>query len=92
MTFRPMSALCILLLAGCTSSEPQNASYVPLAEEMATMPNPPPTQAPYDRAGQVLPSDAAAAVALQPSCHTVNNVTLCDVPADPTVDDTLYTN
>ena len=29
MPFRLMPALCVLLLAGCASSEPQNASYAP---------------------------------------------------------------
>jgi hypothetical protein len=31
MTFRLTPALCLFLLAGCQSSEPQNASYAPVA-------------------------------------------------------------
>lgn len=91
MPLRLMSALCILLLAGCTSSEPQNA-YAPLAEGAATMPTPPQVPALHDQTGPVPPSTAAVATALQPGCHTVDNVTLCDAPADPMAEDTLYTN
>ncbi|HEY6629973.1 MAG TPA: hypothetical protein VIZ90_00840 [Rhizobiaceae bacterium] len=130
MTFRLTSALCILVLAGCTSSEPQNASYAPATEQAAPMHMPPPAPALQGQAGQ-LPVNGVAdtapptapllqgqagqfppngiatppmAPALQgqagqfppngiatPGCHTVDNVTLCDVPADPTVDETHYT-
>lgn len=37
MTFRLTPALCILFLAGCASSEPQNASYAPAAVQPTTM-------------------------------------------------------
>lgn len=50
MILRLMSAACILVLAGCTSSEPQNASYAPAprleATAPVTMPPPPPALAP----------------------------------------------
>jgi hypothetical protein len=116
MTLRLMPALCILLLAGCTSSEPQKASYAPLVEEAPApmpMPAPPPAPALQSQAGQFpvnggiatprsnpalqgeaeqITASGIAAPALQPGCNTVDNVTLCDVPADPSVDDTHYTN
>ena len=93
MILRPMSALCILVLAGCTSSEPQNVTYAPLVGAAPmSVPPPPPTSALYDQTGQLPSADAAVATAYQPGCHTVDNVTLCDAPADPSVDDTLYTN
>lgn len=136
MTLRLMSALSILVLAGCTSSEPQNASYAPLVQEAApapmTMPpappapalqgqtgpfpangiataaspaqpiqgqteqipvngiaTPPPVPALQGETGQIPANGIAAA---SPGCHTVDNVTLCDVPADPSVEETHYTN
>ena len=92
MILRPMSALCILILAGCTSSEPQTVTYAPLVDAAAPMPAPLPDPAPHDQAGQFPPGDAELATAYQPGCSTVDNVTLCDAPADPSVDDTLYTN
>lgn len=92
MTLRLMSALCILILVGCTSSEPEKASYTPAIEGAATMPAPLQAPVSYDQAGQVAPSDIAAPVALQPGCSTVDNVTLCDAPADAAADDTSYTN
>ena len=92
MILRPMSALCILILAGCTSSEPQNVTYAPLVDGAAPMRAPPPDPALYDQTGQLPSADAELATAYQPGCHTVDNVTLCDAPADPSVDDTLYTN
>ncbi|MDQ2634055.1 MAG: hypothetical protein M3Y78_09995 [Pseudomonadota bacterium] len=92
MILRLMWALCIVLLAGCTSSEPQNVPYAPLVDAAAPMPAPPPTPALLDQTEQFPPSDAEPATAYQPGCHTVDNVTLCDAPSDPSVDDTLYTN
>jgi len=136
MTLRLTPALCILVLAGCTSSEPHNASYAPLPDQAApapmTMPPPPPAPAlqgqpgqfpvngiatapqpapalqgqpgqvpvngiaipppgpaPQGQVGQI-PQDGIAAAT--PGCHTVDNVTLCDAPSDPSVDETQYTN
>ncbi|MBX3580755.1 MAG: hypothetical protein KF810_02510 [Rhizobiaceae bacterium] len=46
MTFRLTPALSIILLAGCTSSEPQNVSYAPVAAQPTQMqqaPLPPPS-------------------------------------------------
>ena len=91
MPLRLTPALCILLLAGCTSSEPQNVSYAPVVEQPATVVGAPTVPAAYDQMGQTQQGVAGPAV-LQPSCSTVDNVTLCDAPADPGVDDTLYTN
>lgn len=101
MPLRPMSALCILLLAGCASSEPKNEYYASPAGEAAALQGAPPAETPhvttlpapasYDQSGQ-LPVGPAAPAALQPGCSTVDNVTLCDAPADPSGDDTLHTN
>ena len=132
MHIRLTSVLCILLASGCTSSEPENASYAPTPAELSVMPPPPPPPAPalvgqlgpfpvngiataappatrvlpgqgmqlpangiataspalQDEAGQ-MPANAVAPV---PGCHTVDNVTLCDAPADPSADETQYTN
>jgi hypothetical protein len=52
---------------------------------------PPPNPALQGETEQITASGIAAP-ALQPGCSTVDNVTLCDVPADPSVDDTHYTN
>lgn len=91
MTLRLTSALCILFLAGCTSSEPQNISHVPAIEETATMPSPLPPVA-YDPA--IPEGDTAAAASLQAghNCHRTGNAILCDAPADPNADTTSYTN
>ena len=120
MPLRLMPALCVLLLAGCTSSEPQNASYAPLAtapslqaapvaaapalqatptvvpaispvSELQSQPTafPPPDSTGLPRA------DTASAAILPPgatNCSTVDGVTLCDAPADPSTDDAQYTN
>jgi hypothetical protein len=56
MPFRLMPALCILLLAGCASSEPQDASY---ASVSAT---PPPQSAPVALAPALHATHAAHAV------------------------------
>lgn len=120
MPLRLMPALSVLLLAGCTSSEPQNAAYAPLAPapsmQAAPVASAPALQAapavtpaappvpelqsqqtafpPSDPAG--LPqADTAAAAILPPgatNCSTVDGVTLCDAPADPSTDDAQYTN
>ena len=106
MSLRLMSALCILLMAGCTSSEPQNASYAPRADRATIISDTPPASAPvastpttdtppapasYDQVEYAAASGTPAPAALQPGCHTVDNVTLCDVPADPSAEDILYT-
>ena len=92
MILRPMPALCVFLLAGCTSSEPQNVHYAPVVQEPPTVVGAPTVPAAYDQAGQAPPSGTAGPAALQPGCSTVDNVTLCDAPADPSVDETHYTN
>ena len=94
MILRPMSALCIVLLAGCTSSEPRNVTSAQPLDAAAPMPMPlpPPTPALQDQTGQLPLADAALATAYQPGCRTVDDVTLCDAPADPGADDTLYPN
>lgn len=107
MPCRPIFAFCLLVLAGCTSSEPQKASYAPLggastlhsATPASATPastqiaNAPPNPASYNQTRQLPPSGLAEpTAAFQLGCHTVDNVTLCDVPADPGAEDTLYTN
>lgn len=97
MILRPIPALCILLLAGCASSEPQNAAYAPPADaqpSFAVAPNaaPPLPAAPYDQMGTAPTDGMLAAPAPQPGCSTVDGVTLCDAPYDPDADDRLYTN
>lgn len=91
MLLRLTPGLCILLLAGCTSSEPQNVSYAPVVQEPAAVVGAPTVPAAYDQAEQA-PLDVAGPAALQPGCSTVDNVTLCDAPYDPSVDETLHTN
>jgi hypothetical protein len=91
MPLRLTPALCILLLAGCTSSEPQNVSYAPVVEQPATVVGAPTVPAAYDQMGQT-PQGVAGPAVLQPGCSTVDNVTLCDAPSDPSVDETHYTN
>jgi hypothetical protein len=78
MPLRLIPALCIVLLAGCTSSEPQNASYAPLAAapslqatpaaappaSPASEPQNQPTAFPSSDAAGLLQADTAAAPVL----------------------------
>lgn len=93
MPFRLTPALCVLVLTGCATPEPQNVAYAPSA---AFMPAPPPVgpsvPALHDQPANVATDDMSAAPAPQPGCSTVDGVTLCDAPYDPDADDTLYTN
>lgn len=91
MPLRLTPALCILILAGCTSSEPQNAHYAPVVQEPVAVAGAPTVPAAYDQVGQA-PQAVAGPPAVQPGCSTVDNVTLCDAPSDPSVDETQYTN
>lgn len=88
MPFRAIPALCcILILAGCASAEPQNASYAPLPAPTAVMPAAPPAQpTAYGQAGQA-PSNEPMPPQPTPGCSTVDGVTLCDVPTDAASDD-----
>lgn len=104
MTFRLTPVLCVLMLAGCASSEPQNVSYAPPPVQSMSVPAasseplpalaPPPAPFAQDPASP-LDGDAAPQAALPPgatNCSTVDEVTLCDAPSDPQVDETPYTN
>lgn len=97
MLLRLTPALCILLLAGCTSSEQQNISPAPLAESTA-IPGAPTTPALVGQAvgepGQMPAGEPVAPATAQHgyNCRTVGNATMCDAPAVPTGQDTLYTN
>lgn len=74
MRLRP-PVLCILLLAGCASSEPQNASYAPLPHEAApgpmTMPPPPPAPAQTVQGHQPAPFPANGIAAARPPVQTL---------------------
>ena len=102
MPLRLIPALCIVLLAGCTSSEPQNASYAPLAAAPSLQATPAaappaselqnqPTAFPSSDAAGLLQADTAATPVLTSDatkCSTVDGVTLCDAPAGSGTDDT----
>ena len=96
MPFRLTLALCIILLAGCTSSEPQNISPAPLAESTAVPGVPTPAFAgqTVGDTGQIPAADPMGTAATQHgyNCRTVGNATMCDAPAIPATEDRLYTN
>jgi hypothetical protein len=88
MPLRLMSVLCVLLLSGCTSSEPQNASYAPLAAEPSLQAAPPkahaaspapelqnqPTVFPPSDLAELPQSDTAATAVLPPGATNCSTV------------------
>jgi hypothetical protein len=99
MLLRLTPALAIILMTGCTSSEPQTtASPAPLALNPAGMPastsKPAPTSHPIGSTGQEPTGGSVDALAVQHgyNCRTVGNATMCDAPAIPSGEDPLYTN
>ncbi|MEW9805161.1 hypothetical protein ABUE31_04070 [Mesorhizobium sp. ZMM04-5] len=63
-----------------------HSAPTPATSQVDTLPAP----ASYEQATQA--PVGLMPPALQPGCHTVDNVTLCDAPVDPTADETLHTN
>ncbi len=90
MFLRTLPVLGILLLAACTSSEPQNASPVRLAPGAGTVSA---ALLPHDQTAHPM-QDAAGASVLQPdpNCRVVGDATLCDATPDPDAEDRPYTN
>lgn len=84
MTLRLMPALSILVLAGCTSSEPQNASYAPAplveAAAPAPMPMPPPPPAPQGQTA-AFPANGIATPASPPGPAPVTSLEPAPVSA-----------
>lgn len=91
MFLRLLPVLSAILLAACTSSEPQNALHAPLAESSAASP---PSLMQSNQTGKAFPDGETGISALQQgsNCRTVGEATLCDAPHVSAADDRLYTN
>ena len=88
MPFRLMFALCLLVLAGCSTSEPQKASYAPLP----TAPSPQATPVAAAPALQAAPA-LTPTVSTQPELQNQPTVPPSDsaglIPADPVAEAVL---
>jgi len=89
MPFRLMFALCLLVLAGCTSSEPQKASYAPLPNAPSPQAAPVATAPSHQAAPVGAAQSLQAAPAVVPTVSTVPELqtepTAAFPPSDPAV-------